>query len=74
MPCDSNGQTPLPINPYTRANPTVRIVASICRLLLHRWCASVQVHGLDRFLNIIRDEERIKSGRGVLTYANHISV
>lgn len=55
-------------------HPIVRLVAGVSRFLLHRWCASVQVKGLDGFLAVLRDEERRKRGQGVLTYANHISV
>lgn len=73
MPGDPRRLPSLPAA-ASAAHPLVRLVASASRLLLHRWCSSVQVRGLDRFVGVLRDEKRKKEGRGILTYANHISV
>jgi monolysocardiolipin acyltransferase len=72
MPGDTTRLPQLRVNAAT--HPLIRLVANASRLLLTKWCASVQVRGLDKFLTLLRDEDRIKSGRGILTYANHISV
>ncbi|UZJ54190.1 hypothetical protein CBS101457_003510 [Exobasidium rhododendri] len=74
MPSDFPRLPLLPASTSTPTHPIVRIGSFLSRFVLHKWCASIQVKGLDKFVHIIRDEERKKSGRGVLTYANHISV
>lgn len=75
MPSNLSQQQPhLPYAAAAATHPIVRFVAGFSRLLLHQWCASVQVRGLDRFLGLLRDVERQKKGQGILTYANHISV
>jgi hypothetical protein len=56
---------------HGKSHPIIRIVAGISRLLLHRWSANLEVRGVENFAKIIRDDGR---SRGVLTYANHISV
>lgn len=57
-----------------RSHSIVRLVGWCSNLLLQRWCKSVRVEGLERLVNVIKDEKRIAQKRGVLTYANHISV
>ena len=59
---------------HDRSHLIVRLVGWCSNLLLQRWCNSVQVKGLERLMNVIKDEKRIKQNRGILTYANHISV
>lgn len=59
---------------YAATHPIVRFVAGFSRVLLHQWCASVQVRGLDGFLSLLRDAQRQRRGQGIITYANHISV
>ncbi|SPO20373.1 related to TAZ1 - Lyso-phosphatidylcholine acyltransferase [Ustilago trichophora] len=53
---------------------TIRAVAAFSRTLLRYGCRNVTVRGLDRFLTHLNSPERLASGRGLLTYANHISV
>lgn len=59
---------------HDRSHLIVRLVGWFSGLLLQKWCKSVRVEGLERLVNVIKDEKRVKGGRGVLTYANHISV
>lgn len=59
---------------HDRSHLIVRLVGWCSNLLLQRWCKSVRVEGLERLVNVIKDEKRITQKRGVLTYANHISV
>jgi len=70
----SSSVSPLSAALNAPAHPFVRLAAGLSRFLLHQWCASVQVRGLDKFLTILHSEERKRKGQGILTYANHISV
>ncbi|PWN39376.1 hypothetical protein IE81DRAFT_294973, partial [Ceraceosorus guamensis] len=50
-------------------------IALFSRGFLSRpWASSVEIKGMERFLDILYDDRRRKDGRGILTYANHISV
>jgi monolysocardiolipin acyltransferase len=56
------------------SSPASAFVASFAKYLTNVHSSSCQVNGLDKFLQILADEARRGEGRGVLTYANHISV
>lgn len=62
------------VGAHPSSSYTIRAVGAFSRLLLNYGCSKVQVHGLDRFLGVLNDNARRKSGRGLLTYCNHISV
>lgn len=55
-------------------SPAPAFVASFAKYLTNVHSSSCQVNGLDKFMQILADEARRGEGRGVLTYANHISV
>ncbi|CAO1621359.1 unnamed protein product [Parajaminaea phylloscopi] len=58
----------MPFRPYVSA------VGGFAQYLCRVHSSSCQVTGLERFLQLLADEKRRGDGRGVLTYANHISV
>lgn len=49
-------------------------VGGFAKYLTNVHSSSCTVTGLDRFLQLLADEDRRKGGRGVVTFANHISV
>lgn len=72
----ATGQPGGPLSLVKRSHPIVSMVGYMSSFLLQRWCASVQVRGLDSFLQLLEEDARVcsKRRRGIVTYANHISV
>lgn len=60
--------------PHLSLLPIIPSVAALSRAFLTWGCKSVRVLGTDQFLHILTDPKRAEEGRGIVTYANHISV
>ncbi len=65
----------MPPDPHDTPNKAIiLLVASLSKLFTKLGCRSFEVEGLDRLLALLNDPTRVKEGRGLLTFANHISV
>jgi hypothetical protein len=70
---DAPARTQTPIDD-TPSKALVLLTASLSKLFCKLGCSSFEVDGIERLVKIVTDEARQKEGRGLITFANHISV
>ena len=49
-------------------------MAGLAKIFLTVGCSSVEVTGLENLFKVLHDNKRKQEGRGLVTFANHISV